>query len=131
MGLQAEIYPRATLLLRELAGGGVIQLPSSYQDLLSEETRGDMERYLTSPKLTARERVKLFKLAWDALGTEFGGRHELYELNYAGGPDQVRLDTLAWSRAAGLLDDYGSMVERCMDDYDLDGWTRGRWSDKV
>jgi 4-hydroxyphenylacetate 3-monooxygenase len=104
--------------------------PASNLDMKNEELRPLVDRYYRGSAGSAEERVKLFKLAWDALGTEFGGRHELYELNYAGGPDQVRLDTLAWSRAAGLLDDYGSMVERCMGDYDLDGWTRGRWSDK-
>ncbi len=31
------------------------------------------------------ERIKIMKLLWDATGTEFGGRHALYELNYAGG----------------------------------------------
>jgi len=25
--------------------------------------------------------VKLMKLLWDAVGSEFGGRHELYEIN--------------------------------------------------
>jgi aromatic ring hydroxylase len=28
-------------------------------------------------------RVKLMKLMWDAIGSEFGGRHELYERNIA------------------------------------------------
>jgi 4-hydroxyphenylacetate 3-monooxygenase len=86
MGLQAEIYPRAVLLLRELAGGGVIQLPSSERDLTSSATRDDMERYLASPRLAARERVRLFKLAWDIAGSEFGGRHLQYEMFYAGAP---------------------------------------------
>ena len=36
---------------------------------------------------TAVEGVKLMKLLWDAVGTEFGGRHELYERNYAGPND--------------------------------------------
>jgi 4-hydroxyphenylacetate 3-monooxygenase len=86
MGLQAEIYPRAVLLLRELAGGGVIQLPSSYKDLMEDQTRPDMERYLASPRLSAVERIKLFKLAWDIAGSEFGGRHLQYEMFYAGAP---------------------------------------------
>ena len=34
--------------------------------------------------IDAVERVKLMKLLWDAIGTEFGGRHELYERNYSG-----------------------------------------------
>ena len=30
------------------------------------------------------------KLLWDAIGTEFGGRHELYERNYAGNHENIR-----------------------------------------
>ena len=33
------------------------------------------------------ERIKIFKLMWDAIGSEFGGRHELYEINYTGSQD--------------------------------------------
>lgn len=86
MGLQAETYPRAIYLLRELAGGGVIQLPSSFNELVNDETASDMERYLTSPDVSSEERVKLFKLAWDIVGSEFGGRHQQYEMFYAGAP---------------------------------------------
>ena len=35
---------------------------------------------------SAEERIKLFKLIWDAIGTEFGGRHHQYEMFYAGAP---------------------------------------------
>jgi 4-hydroxyphenylacetate 3-monooxygenase len=86
MGLQSEIYPRVLQIMRELAGGGVIQLPSSYHELVNEETREDMERYLQSPGVPTAERVKLFKLAWDAIGSEFAGRHQQYEMFYAGAP---------------------------------------------
>jgi 4-hydroxyphenylacetate 3-monooxygenase len=123
-------WDRTHKIFEEHLAAALLMTPASNLDMKNEELRPLVDRYYRGSAGSAEERVKLFKLAWDALGTEFGGRHELYELNYAGGPDQVRLDTLAWSRAAGLLDDYGSMVERCMGDYDLDGWTRGRWSDK-
>jgi 4-hydroxyphenylacetate 3-monooxygenase len=86
MGLQAELYPRAILLLRELAGGGVIQLPSSYHELVNEETRPDMDRYLRTSNTPPEERVKLFKLAWDIVGSEFAGRNLQYEMLYAGAP---------------------------------------------
>ena len=42
----------------------------------------------------AVERVKLMKLLWDAVGTEFGGRHELYERNYAGNHENIRIEVL-------------------------------------
>lgn len=86
MGLQAELIPRALGILRELAGGGVLQVPSSVQELLGAETAADMQRYVKSPGVPAEERIKLFRLVWDMIGTEFGGRHHQYEMFYAGAP---------------------------------------------
>ncbi|NIH86583.1 4-hydroxyphenylacetate 3-hydroxylase family protein [Amycolatopsis granulosa] len=90
MGLQAEVHPRVIGILRELAGGGVLQVPSSVAELVGATTRDDMERYVSSPGVDAVERVKLFKLAWDAVGSEFAGRHQQYELFYAGAPFVVK-----------------------------------------
>lgn len=86
MGLQSELYPRVIKILRELAGGGVLQLPSSIEDMKNPSTRSDMDRYVQSPGVEAEERVKLFKLVWDVVGSEFGGRHQQYEMFYAGAP---------------------------------------------
>jgi 4-hydroxyphenylacetate 3-monooxygenase len=86
MGLQSEIYPRAIAILRELAGAGVIQLPASYKDMVNPATQPDFERYLQGGRAPYDERIKLFKLAWDVLGSEFGGRHTQYEMFYAGAP---------------------------------------------
>ena len=83
---QSETYPRVIQIMRELVGGGVLQLPSSYRELLADETRKDMERYVRSPDTPARERIQLFKLAWDVIGSEFAGRHQQYEMFYAGAP---------------------------------------------
>jgi len=86
MGLQAELYPRVLATLRELAGGGVLQLPASVEDLRNPATRADIDRYVHSPGVEAVERVKLFKLVWDVVGSEFAGRHQQYEMFYAGAP---------------------------------------------
>lgn len=90
MGLQAELYPRALAILRDLVGGGVLQVPSSVADMRNPETRADIDRYVHSPSAPAEERVKLFKLVWDAVGSEFAGRHHQYELFYAGAPFVVK-----------------------------------------
>jgi 4-hydroxyphenylacetate 3-monooxygenase len=90
MGLQAELYPRALAILRDLVGGGVLQVPSSVADMRNPETRSDIDRYIYSPGAPAEERIKLFKLAWDAVGSEFGGRHHQYEMFYAGAPFVVK-----------------------------------------
>src|SRR4030095_9772598 len=86
MGLQSELYPRALHLLRELAGGGLLQVPSTYKELISPETGPDIKRYVRSTGVPSEERIKLFKLAWDLVGSEFGGRHHQYEMFYAGAP---------------------------------------------
>jgi 4-hydroxyphenylacetate 3-monooxygenase len=90
MGLQSETYPRVISILRDLVGGGVLQLPSSVADLKSPVTKSDMERYVQSPGVTSEERIKLFKLAWDIIGSEFAGRHQQYEMFYAGAPFVVK-----------------------------------------
>jgi 4-hydroxyphenylacetate 3-monooxygenase len=90
MGLQSELYPRAIQILRELAGGGVVQVPSSVQDLLAPETQADLRKYIRAAGMNAEDRIKLFKLAWDIVGTEFGGRHLQYEMFYAGAPHVAR-----------------------------------------
>ncbi|RJO75225.1 4-hydroxyphenylacetate 3-hydroxylase [Nocardia panacis] len=116
MGLQSEIHPRVIEIVRDLAGGGVLQVPSSVHELEGAQTREDMERYVSSPGVSAVERVKLFKLAWDAIGSEFAGRHQQYELFYAGAPFVVK-------GYAFRNFDYGSAtggVDRFLASYGLD-----------
>lgn len=90
MGLQSETYPRVIQILRDLVGGGVTQLPSSVKDLYGEASAADVARYYQSPGFPSEERIKLFKLAWDIIGSEFAGRHQQYEMFYAGAPFVVK-----------------------------------------
>ena len=62
------------------------------------------------------------KLLWDAVGTEFGGRHELYERNYAGSNEMGRFQTFFNARGSGALDEMVGLAEQCMAEYDEDGW---------
>ena len=63
------------------------------------------------------------KLMWDAVGSEFGGRHELYERNYAGNHENIRLECLLTAQATGDADAFTGFAEECLGEYDLDGWT--------
>jgi len=71
----------------------------------------------------AVERVKLMKLLWDAVGSEFGGRHELYEINYAGSHEEIRRYALFGALASGQADRWKALTDSCMAEYDLGGWT--------
>ena len=76
-----------------------------------------------------KERIKIMKLLWDAIGTEFGGRHELYEYNYAGNHEDIRIHAMLNAKGSGAYDRMIALAEQCMADYDEDGWTGGDWVD--
>jgi len=117
-------YPRVKELTESILGSGLIYLNSHAADFQSPELRPYLDRYLRGSDGTdAVERVKLMKLLWDAIGTEFGGRHELYERNYAGAPETVRTITLQIAQGGGQARRLREFAEQCMAEYDLDGWT--------
>jgi 4-hydroxyphenylacetate 3-monooxygenase len=72
---------------------------------------------------TAEQRIKLMKLLWDCLGTEFGARHELYEINYGGSTEEIRRYALFGALANGNAAKFKGFAEQCMAEYDLNGWT--------
>lgn len=86
VGMQDKLYPEVIKIVRELSGGGVLQLPSTYKEIIHPETREDVRRLVRSADGQSVEKIKLFKLAWDIVGSEFGGRHQQYELFYNGAP---------------------------------------------
>ena len=63
------------------------------------------------------------KLIWDSIGSEFGGRHELYERNYSGNHEGVRAELLFAAEASGTAAAMKGFAEQCMSEYDLNGWT--------
>jgi 4-hydroxyphenylacetate 3-monooxygenase len=63
------------------------------------------------------------KLLWDWIGTEFGARHELYEINYSGSTEEIRRYALFGAMASGAAQRMKGFAEQCMAEYDLDGWT--------
>jgi 4-hydroxyphenylacetate 3-monooxygenase len=76
--------------LRELCGGGVFQMPADVTVMHDPKLRQMFETYWQTPQLGALERMKLYKLAWDLIGSEFAGRHLQYEKFYAGASFIVR-----------------------------------------
>jgi aromatic ring hydroxylase len=121
------IWPAVKEIFETALGGAPIVVPSGREDLLSPELRPLIDRFYRGTGVPAVERIKLFKLVWDAIGTEFGGRHELYERNYAGNNEQVRLDALKFATRTGELDRCVALVEQCLADYDLEGWRNDTW----
>ena len=90
-------------------------LPSSVADFANLEIASYIEKTQHSPAGSATDRVKLFKLAWDAIGSEFGSRHMQYEMFYAGAAFVTRghaFRTCDWEQVT-------SMVDGCLARYDV------------
>ncbi|MFD1832738.1 4-hydroxyphenylacetate 3-hydroxylase family protein [Streptomyces desertarenae] len=117
-------YPRVLEIVQQDVASGLMYVNSGTEDFRNPETGPYLEKYLRgSDGTSAAERVKVMKLLWDAVGTEFGGRHELYERNYSGNHENTRLELLLSQTADGRLDSFKRFAEKCLAEYDLDGWT--------
>jgi 4-hydroxyphenylacetate 3-monooxygenase len=111
--LTQQLYPKFITTLRDLAGGGLIMLPSSVADFANEEIAGLIDKTQQSPASSSEGRVKFFKLAWDAIGSEFASRHTQYEMFYSGATFVVKnhsFRTFDWAKCEemvdGMLDGY-------------------------
>jgi 4-hydroxyphenylacetate 3-monooxygenase len=76
--------------LRTLAGAAPLQMPASIDLVHDPELKDRFARWWGTSSMPALERFKLYKLVWDLIGSEFAGRHMLYERFYAGNTIIVR-----------------------------------------
>jgi 4-hydroxyphenylacetate 3-monooxygenase len=106
--LTQALYPKVITTIRDLAGGGVIMVPSSVADFDDPFLADIIDKTQKSPAFSPQERVKFFKLAWDALGSEFASRHVQYEMFYAGASFVTRghsYRTFDWAKCKDMVDD--------------------------
>lgn len=106
--------------LRQLCGGGVFQMPANISVMKDSQLARQFETYWQTPQADAVTRMKLFKLAWDMVGSEFAGRHQQYEKFYAGASFIVRNHSFRETDWAA----FNRIVENLMASYDYEGGTR-------
>ncbi|MDE0728113.1 MAG: hypothetical protein OSB82_16820, partial [Alphaproteobacteria bacterium] len=95
-------------IVRELCGGGVFQMPADVTVMQDDELRQKFESFWQTPQMDALARMKLFRLAWDLVGSEFAGRHQQYEKFYAGASFIIRGHSFReapWGELDGIVDD--------------------------
>src|SRR5262249_37328195 len=105
--LTQQLYPKVVTTIRDLAGGGLIMLPSGIEDFANPRLAELIHKTQKSPAFAPEERVKFFKLAWDALGSEFASRHMQYEMFYAGATFVTRghsYRTFDWAKCKDMVD---------------------------
>jgi 4-hydroxyphenylacetate 3-monooxygenase len=105
--MQSEFNGRMLELIREMAGAAFITLPSSDADFGNPEIAADIERYMPSGSTDAKSRIKLMRLLWDFIGSEFGSRHQQYEKFYGGPSFGAKMNlyrNFDFKRAGALVD---------------------------
>jgi 4-hydroxyphenylacetate 3-monooxygenase len=79
-----RLYPRINEIVHQIGASGMITLPSEAD--FKSPVGQYLEKYLQSATLPAKERVQLFRLAWDMTTSGFGARQTLYERFFFGDP---------------------------------------------
>lgn len=123
-----DTFTRARTMFQNVLSGNLIQIPSSAKDFKNPAIRPLLDRYWKGGSATAEERVKLLRVIWDMFFTEFAGRTEAHERNFAGGYEANRVETYVAAEHMGLNASMKAMADECMSHYDLDGWTHPTWA---
>jgi 4-hydroxyphenylacetate 3-monooxygenase len=82
--LYPKIYPRLIETVRQIGASGLVAMPTEadVNGPLAEE----IAKYYQAAKLNAKERIPLFRLAWDTALSAFGARQAHYEYYFFGDP---------------------------------------------
>ncbi|WP_347548858.1 4-hydroxyphenylacetate 3-monooxygenase, oxygenase component [Pseudalkalibacillus hwajinpoensis] len=87
------VYPRLIEIIQFLGASGLISIPSEKD--FNSDIKDDLSKYLQGANIDAKERVRLFRLAWDLGMSAFGSRQTQFERFFFGDP--VRLATVHYN----------------------------------
>jgi 4-hydroxyphenylacetate 3-monooxygenase len=113
--LTQDLYPLLLNSIRELSGGALIMLPSSIEDFKDPMLKKIIHTTQRAATMGPEDKVKFLKACWDAIGSEFGSRHQQYEMFYAG----ARFVTAGHSFRTYDWNSATDMVENLMSSYSL------------
>lgn len=89
-------------ILQLLGASGLISIPTE-KDFNSDINK-ELTQYLQSFTKNAKDRVKLFRLAWDTCMSAFGSRQVLYERYFFGDPVRLSDDLYGIYERKKLMD---------------------------
>jgi 4-hydroxyphenylacetate 3-monooxygenase len=82
--MYTRMYPRMIEIIHQLGASGLMAIPPA------AETAGPqgptIDRFYQAARADARDRIRLFRLAWDLALSAFGSRQALYERFFFGDP---------------------------------------------
>jgi len=79
-----QLYPRLVEIVQMLGSSNLVMMPSLAE--FAGERADDVALYCQGVGVSAEQRVRLFRLAWDVSCSSFAGRQTLYERFFSGDP---------------------------------------------
>ena len=92
--LWPRVAPSFSAVLKQTGASGLMAIPP--EEILVSPAKTEVDRYYQAKLADGEERVRLFKLAWDAAGSSFGGRQDLYERFFFGDPVRMASAYYSW-----------------------------------
>ncbi len=105
-----RLYPRLVEIIQLNSSSSLMATPSA-QDFDSS-IRADIERYFGAAKANSRDRVALYRLAWDVACSAFGGRQVLYERFFFGDPVRMAAALVASTDLKPLIERVNAFLAR-------------------
>ena len=100
-------------------GGGVFQFPASINLVRDPTLKVMFDKYWSTVDDSSVERMKLFSLAWDLVGSGHASRLQSYEKFFVGPVFSIR----NYSYINAPWDEFDAIVEDLMQQYDVPDFT--------
>jgi len=100
-----DAYVRVIWIVEQLCASGLMLTPTEVD--VRGPAKEMIAKFYQGATLGAEERVRLFRLAWDLTGTQFGSRQALYERFFNGDVvrlRQTRYQTYDFAESVGMVD---------------------------
>jgi 4-hydroxyphenylacetate 3-monooxygenase len=105
-----RLYPRMVEIIQLNSSSGLMAIPSEAD--FKPGIAPDIERYFGAAKAGSRDRVALYRLAWDVACSAFGGRQVLYERFFFGDPVRMAGALVANTDLKPLIDRVNAFLAR-------------------
>lgn len=108
--LYPHLYPQMVEIIRQLGASGLVAMPTAadVNGPLAEE----IERYYQSARQEAKDRIPLFRLAWDTTLSAFGARQTHYEFYFFGDPVRMSMAAFASHDRTAYMDTVRDFLAR-------------------
>ena len=82
--MYTRMYPRMIEIIHQLGASGLMAIPPAAE--MAGPQGPTIDRFYQAARADARDRIRLFRLAWDLALSAFGSRQALYERFFFGDP---------------------------------------------